>query len=140
MIKEHLTSKTLTKTNSRPDAGDILKLLLNVEGVSALNTEEYSQQEKQEILKKLDIIEDRIIELKQEFASEKQSIIPRRSFWDGMASVLDIGARHYHRLASHYRVVSPKLLSLKSEDEAMRSDWRKVGQDIERAIRKYGEE
>lgn len=55
--------------------------------------------------------------------------LPRHSFLDGMAMVLDIGGTLLSREADHYR---------KDDDyQAMLSDWIVTGNDLRTAIQSY---
>ncbi len=55
--------------------------------------------------------------------SSKRSFVPRRSFIDGMASVLDIRGTYRRNLDYRYRVRVGKKVDLDSDTEAIRSDW-----------------
>lgn len=66
---------------------------------------------------------------------------PRRHFIDGMASVLDIGGRYYSRHLD-YRCRTRRIgkpVPLNSDTDALQSDWVKIGLDIDKVSRKYGE-
>lgn len=70
--------------------------------------------------------------------SSKRPFVPRRSFMDGMASVLDIGGTYRRDLDYRYRVRVGKKVRLDSDAEAMRSDWIQTGLDIYNATCEYG--
>lgn len=63
--------------------------------------------------------------------SQSYLLFARPSFWEGIARVLDFGST----LQNYNRSFSPEQADL----NALRSDWRVVGQDIEFSIKKYGQ-
>lgn len=59
-------------------------------------------------------------------------LFARPSFWEGIARIFDFGGtlQVYNRSRS----------SVVADANALRSDWRMVGQDIANAIEEYGQE
>ncbi len=72
-------------------------------------------------------------------SNKKSSSLPRRTFWDGMASVLDISGRYARNLDYRYRAINSKPSYLQSDKEAIRSDWATIGLDIRNAIETFQE-
>ena len=56
-----------------------------------------------------------------------------------MASVLDISGSYARHLDNQYPAIDNKLSYYKSDKEALRSDWSKIGLDIKQAARQYNE-
>lgn len=57
-------------------------------------------------------------------------LFARPSFWEGVARILDWGGT----LQTYNRSRSAK----EADENALRSDWRMVGQDIAKSIEEYG--
>lgn len=70
---------------------------------------------------------------------KKISSFPRRTFWDGMASVLDISGRYARNLDYSYSDIDSKPSYYKSDKDAIRSDWAKIGLDIKQAVATFQE-
>ncbi len=73
-------------------------------------------------------------------SDKKPSFSPRRSFWDGLASVLDISGRYARNLDYPDPKTDSKSSYLKSDKEAIRSDWVAIGLDIRQAARQYNKD
>ncbi len=126
-------SKESTSDEGVREAMDILKRLRQklVDG---------KETSKDELIKELDELEQEISAIKHKTEGKKHQSFPRRTFWDGMASVLDISGSYARNLDKQYPAVVSKPSYLKSDEEAIRSDWTKIGLDIEQAARQYNEE
>jgi len=61
----------------------------------------------------------------------KRTFISKQGFIDGMASVLDIGGTYRRNLERRYRVPAGKKTYLDSDAEAIRSDWKQTGLDLQ---------
>lgn len=73
-------------------------------------------------------------------SDKKPSSFPRRTCWDGMASVLDISGSYARNLDYRYCDIDSKPSYLKSDKQAIHSDWAKIGLDIRQAARQYNKE
>ncbi len=126
-------SKESTSDEGVREAMDMLKRLRQklVDG---------KETSKDEIIKELDKLEQEISAVKHKTEVKKPQSFPRRTFWDGMASVLDISGSYASNLDKQYPAVVSKTSYLESDEEAIRSDWTKIGLDIEQAARQYNEE
>jgi hypothetical protein len=134
-ISSYSDPKKSTSKEGVLQAVDMLKRLGFTED-SLLEGKEPSQQE---LVEALDKVNQQIAEIKRKIAGKKRPSIPRRSFLDGMASVLDISGRYSRSLDYRYPIADDELTSFKSDADAIRSDWEKIGLDIDNAIRKHGE-
>lgn len=126
-------SKESTSDEGLEKAMDMLKHLRQklVEG---------KEPSKDEIIKQLNELEQEISAIKHKIENKKHQSLPRRTFWDGMASILDISGNYTRNLDRQYPAIVSKPSYLKSDEEAIRSDWTKIGLDIEQAARQYNEE
>ncbi|MGB5632406.1 MAG: hypothetical protein WBM86_06460 [Waterburya sp.] len=124
-------SKESTSDEGVREAMDILKRFNQNQKKNALL--EGEEPSKDELIKELDQLTQQISSIKHKIEDKKSQAFPRRTFWDGMASVLDISGRYARNLDNQYPAIDSKPSYLKSDKEAIRSDWAKIGLDIEQA-------
>ncbi|MDJ0730251.1 MAG: hypothetical protein QNJ33_09710 [Crocosphaera sp.] len=128
-------SKESTSDEGVHEAIDILKRLCQKQN-ALLEGEEPS---KDELIKELDQLEKQISSIKHKIEGDKSQAFPRRTFWDGMASVLDISGSYARNLDKQYPAIDSKPSYLKSDKEAIRSDWATIGLDIKQAASQNNE-
>ena len=73
-------------------------------------------------------------------SDKKPSFSPRRSFWDGLASVFNVSGRYARNLDYLDSKTETKSSYYKSDKEAIRSDWATIGLDIRQAARQYNKD
>lgn len=126
-------SKDSTSDEGVREAVDILKRF----GQENNTLVEGKEPDKNQLIKELDELEQQISSIKHKIEGKKPQSFPRRTFWDGMASVLDISGSYARNLDKQYPAIDSKPSYLKSDKEAIRSDWAKIGLDIKQAAHQY---
>ncbi|MGK7957199.1 MAG: hypothetical protein AB4063_18405 [Crocosphaera sp.] len=127
-------SKEFASDEGVREAEDILKRLRRKDD----DLFEAKEPNKDELIKELDELEQQISSIKHKIEGKKPQSFPRRTFWDGMASVLDISGSYARNLNKQYPAIDDSKPSyLKSDKEAIRSDWATIGLDIKQAARQY---
>ncbi|MDJ0601699.1 MAG: hypothetical protein QNJ37_23000 [Crocosphaera sp.] len=126
-------SKEHTSDEGVREAMDILKHLCQKQNALL----EGGEPSKDKLIEELDQLERQISSIKHKIGGKKTQAFPRRTFLDGMASVLDISGSYARNLDKQFPAIDSKPLYYKSDKEAIRSDWAKIGLDIEQAARQY---
>ncbi len=125
--------KKSTSDEGVREAVDILKCLRQKDN----NLVEGEELSKEKLIQELGELEQQISSIKHKIEGKKSQSFPRRSFWDGMASVLDISSSYARNLDNQYPAVKNKSSYYNSDKKAIRSDWAKIGLDIKQGARQY---
>lgn len=65
---------------------------------------------------------------------KKSLNLPRRTFWDGMASIFDLTGNFSLKKNYRYRVSLDKKMRLTDDSAAIYSDWATIGNDLRKVL------
>ena len=68
-----------------------------------------------------------------------KNLVASKPFLDGVAKVLDIGSRYSLKVSIKRKNYVQYDRNALSDPDKLKSDWERVGKDIEKAIIKYNE-
>ncbi len=60
--------------------------------------------------------------------------LPRRSFWEGVASILDISGGYSLKKEYRYRISPRKKVRFRDDAAAIYSDWAAIGNDLRKVL------